>query len=234
LNQREARKDCERFQIYREFSSQKIAMSLMSGKEPNMSVFVHPSADVSPRARLACGVRVWNQAQVREDAVVGEDTLIGKDCYVDAGVVVGARCKLQNGVYLYHGVTVEDGVFLGPRATTTNDLTPRAIFPDGTMRGPSDFRVTPTRICEGAAIGAGAVLVCGITVGKFAMVAAGAVVTKDVPAYGLVRGNPARLVGVVCACGNKLALPSEASPRCLVCQAPPPSQALDLLQQLSR
>ena len=113
-----------------------------------MAVFIHPTADVSARARLADGVRVWNQAQVREDAVVGEGTLIGKDSYLDAGVHVGARCKIQNGVYLYHGVTVEDGVFLGPRATTTNDLTPRAIFPDGRQRGPSDFRVTPTRICE--------------------------------------------------------------------------------------
>ncbi len=200
-----------------------------------MAVFIHPTADVSARARLADGVRVWNQAQIREDAVVGQDTLIGKDAYLDAGVHVGARCKIQNGVYLYHGVTVEDGVFLGPRATTTNDLTPRAIFPDGKQRGPSDFRVTPTRICEGAAIGAGAILVCGITVGKFAMVAAGAVVTRDVPAYGLSRGNPARLVGVVCACGAKLGgETTEQLARCPSCDVSVAEEALALYRQLSK
>lgn len=200
-----------------------------------MAVFIHPTAEVSPRARLGDGVRVWNQAQVREDAVVGDETQIGKDSYIDAGVFVGARCKLQNGVYLYHGVIVEDGVFLGPRATTTNDREPRAIFPDGKLRGVQDFVVTPTRICEGAAIGAGAILVCGITVGRFAMVAAGAVVTRDVPAYGLVRGNPARLVGIVCACGVKVADPhSDKVPTlCPRCSTVLPEEVQDLRGQLT-
>ena len=195
-----------------------------------MAVFVHPSADVSEKAQLADGVRVWNQAQVREHAVIGQGTQIGKDVYVDAGVTVGAHCKIQNGVYLYHGVTVEDGVFLGPRATTTNDKTPRAIFPDGRLRGASDFSVQPTRICYGAAIGAGAVLVCGLAVGKFAMVAAGSVVTRDVPAYGLCLGNPARLVGVVCACGVKQ---SASDSLCPACGAPIPDEAKSLWTQLS-
>ncbi|MFO0578015.1 MAG: acyltransferase [Polyangia bacterium] len=169
-----------------------------------MSVFIHPSAEVSPRAHLADGVRVWNQVQVREGARIGEGCVLGTGAYVDAGVQIGARCKIQNGVFLYRGVTVEDGVFLGPRATTTNDLRPRAIFPDGTARGADDFTVTPTRLCYGASVGAGAVLVCGITVGRFALIAAGSVVTRDVPDYGLVRGNPARLVGAVCPCGERL------------------------------
>lgn len=190
-----------------------------------MAVFVHESAEVSERAQLGDGVRVWNQAQVREHAVIGADTQIGKDAYIDAGVCVGARCKIQNGVYLYHGVTVEDGVFLGPRATTTNDKNPRAIFPDGRLRGASDFSVTQTRICYGAAIGAGAILVCGITVGKFATVAAGSVVTRDVPAHGLVRGNPARLVGIVCACGEKLT--TQDAP-CAACGTPVPDEARPL------
>ncbi len=194
-----------------------------------MAIFVHPTADVSDRAHLADGVRVWNQAQVRENAVVGEHTQIGKDSYIDAAVHVGARCKIQNGVYLYHGVTVEDGVFLGPRATTTNDRTPRAIFPDGRLRSASDFVVIPTRICQGAAIGAGAILVCGITVGTFAMVAAGAVVTRDVPPYGLVRGNPARLVGAVCACGARLA---NETTLCTGCGQLVPTEATALLARL--
>ena len=166
--------------------------------------FIHPTAEVSPRARLGEGVRIWNQAQVREDAELGAECSVGKDSYIDAGVRVGARCKIQNGVYLYHGVTVEEGVFLGPRATTTNDLRPRAIAADGTLRGAADWTVTPTRIRRGAAIGAGAIIVCGVTIGEFAMVAAGAVVTRDVPDYGLVRGNPARLCGAVCPCGEPL------------------------------
>jgi acetyltransferase-like isoleucine patch superfamily enzyme len=169
-----------------------------------MPIFIHPSAEVSPCAQLADGVRVYNQVHIRENAVVGEHTILGKDCYIDQGVRVGARCKIQNGVYLYHGVVVEDGVFLGPRVTTTNDLHPRAIFPDGNMRGPNDFRVVPTNIGYGASIGAGAILLCGISIGRFAMVAAGSVVTKDVPDFALVRGHPARLVGAVCACGAKI------------------------------
>lgn len=200
-----------------------------------MPVFIHPTADVSPRARLGDGVRVWNQAQVRENAIVGDETQIGKDAYIDAGVFVGARCKIQNGVYLYHGVIVEDGVFLGPRATTTNDREPRAIFPDGKLRSAQDFVVTPTRICEGASLGAGAILVCGITVGRFAMVAAGSVVTRDVPAHGLVRGNPARLVGIVCACGAKVAdSHSDKVPTlCARCLTELPDEAKDLLTRLT-
>jgi UDP-2-acetamido-3-amino-2,3-dideoxy-glucuronate N-acetyltransferase len=168
------------------------------------SGFIHPTAEVSPRARIGAGVRIWNQAQVREDAELGAECVVGKDAYIDVGVRVGARCKIQNGVYLFHGVTVEDGVFFGPRATTTNDLRPRAIFPGGEPRGLKDWTVVPTLVRRGAAIGAGAVLVCGVTIGEFAMVAAGAVVTRDVPDYGLVRGNPARLCGAVCPCGETL------------------------------
>lgn len=183
------------------------------------SGFIHPTAEVSPRARIGAGVRIWNQAQVREDAELGPECIVGKDAYIDAGVRVGARCKIQNGVYLFHGVTVEDGVFFGPRATTTNDLHPRAVFPDGTPRGTTDWVVTPTHIRRGAAIGAGAVLVCGITIGEFAMVAAGAVVTRDVPDYGLVRGNPARLCGGVCPCGQPLrrAMLTGDRARCASC-----------------
>ncbi len=186
---------------------------------PASSVFIHPTAEVSPRARLGDSVRIWNQAQVREDAELGAECIVGKDAYIDVGVRVGARCKIQNGVYLYHGVTVEDGVFLGPRVTTTNDLRPRATWPSGAARGPSDWTVTPTLIRRGAAIGAGAILVCGITIGEFAMVAAGAVVTREVPAHGLVRGNPARLHGAVCACGQSLrrADLSGLTARCPAC-----------------
>lgn len=169
-----------------------------------MSVYVHTSAEVSPDARIGGGTRIWHGVQVREGAVIGRGCIIGKDAYIDAGVVLGDHCKVQNGVYLYHGVIAEEGVFFGPRATTTNDRLPRAINPDGSPKGADDWKVTATRVCRGAAIGAGAVLVCGVTVGSFATVAAGAVVTRDVPPQGLVMGNPARLRGAVCPCGARL------------------------------
>lgn len=184
-----------------------------------MSVQIHPTAEVSDAACLGEGTRVWHQAQVREGAIIGRGCTIGKDVYIDAHVIVGDHCKLQNGVYLYRGVVLEDGVFMGPRATTTNDLHPRAIRSDGTPKGPEDWVVTPTRICRGAAIGAGAVLVCGVVVGAFAMVGAGAVVTRDVPPHGLALGNPARLRGAVCACGARLRqpIPGTAQVLCEAC-----------------
>lgn len=178
---------------------------------------IHPSADVSPRARLGDGCRIWNNAQVREGAALGRGCIVGKDAYVDADVTVGDHCKIQNGVYLYKGVTLGDGVFMGPRATTTNDRQPRAIRPDGAPKGAADWVISETRVDRGAAIGAGAILVCGVTVGAFATVAAGAVVTRDVPPQGLVMGNPARLVGAVCPCGARLRQRDGLRARCAAC-----------------
>lgn len=171
---------------------------------PQGSAIIHPSAEVSPRARIGAGTRIWHHVQVREGAVIGVGCVVGKDAYIDTEVIVGDHCKIQNGVYLYRGVVAEDGVFFGPRATTTNDRLPRAINPDGSPKGAEDWTITPTRICRGAAIGAGAVLVCGVTIGTFATVAAGAVVTRDVPPHALVMGNPARVRGAVCPCGARL------------------------------
>lgn len=170
------------------------------------SVFVHPTAQVSPQARLGAGTRVWNWAQVREDAVLGEQCIVGKGAYIDAGVQIGHRVKIQNHVSIYHGVTLEDGVFVGPHVCFTNDRLPRAINPDGTLKSDADWVVVPTLVCSGAALGAASVIVAGVTIGRWALVGAGAVVTHDVPAHGLVMGNPARLVGYVCTCGQRLIL----------------------------
>jgi UDP-2-acetamido-3-amino-2,3-dideoxy-glucuronate N-acetyltransferase len=166
--------------------------------------FVHPSADVSPRVTIGPGTRIWHQAQVREGAHVGAHCIVGKGAYVDFDVVIGDNVKIQNGVYVYHGVTVEDGVFLGPGVILTNDKLPRAINPDGTLKTDDDWEVSSIVIRRGASIGAGAVVLPGVTVGEFALVGAGAVVTRDVPAQGLVYGNPARLHGYVCRCGRTL------------------------------
>lgn len=170
------------------------------------SVYIHPTAQVAPEASLGAGTRVWNWAQVREGAVLGDQCIVGKGAYIDAGVQIGDRVKIQNHVSIYHGVTLEDGVFVGPHVCFTNDRLPRAINPDGTLKSDADWIVVPTRVCAGAALGAASVIVAGVTIGRWALVGAGAVVTHDVPAHGLVMGNPARLVGYVCTCAQRLIL----------------------------
>jgi acetyltransferase-like isoleucine patch superfamily enzyme len=159
-------------------------------------VFIHPLAVVDEGAKIGNGTRVWHFAHVRSSAIIGKGCNIGKDVYIDANVVIGNNVKIQNGVSVYHGVTIEDDVFCGPHMTFTNDLYPRA-FSDS-------WEVVETLVKRGASIGAHATIVCNTTLGEYCMVGSGAVVTRDVPAHGLVVGNPARLVGFVCKCGEPL------------------------------
>ena len=165
---------------------------------------IHPTADIEPGAQVGETTRIWHHCHVRTGAVIGENCNLGYGVYVDAGVHIGDNCKLQNRVSVYHGVMIEDGVFVGPHATFTNDKLPRAIRPDGTLRTEADWTVSPTHVMSGASIGAGAVILPGVTIGWWAMVGAGAVVTRDVPDHGLVTGNPAYLTGYVCQCGHPL------------------------------
>ena len=169
-----------------------------------MATFIHPTAEVSDKARLGENVRVYHQAQVREGARLGDNCVLGKGVYIDSGVQVGKNCKFQNRVSVFHGVTIEDGVFCGPHVCFTNDLQPRAVNPDGSLKSDADWVEAKTLVREGAAIGANSTIVAGIVIGKWAMVGSGAVVTHDVPDYGLVYGNPARLHGYVGANGQKL------------------------------
>jgi acetyltransferase-like isoleucine patch superfamily enzyme len=189
---------------------------------------IHPSAEVAPSARIGPGTSVWNQAQVREGARIGASCVIGKNVYVDRDVVIGDRVKVQNNVSLYHGVSVEDGVFIGPHACFTNDRLPRAVNADGSPKTDADWEVVPILVRSGAAIGANATILPGVTIGRWAMVGAGAVVTHDVADHELVAGNPARRIGGACACGQPLRDAHDGSPfagDCPRCGRPFPPEA---------
>lgn len=172
------------------------------------SVRIHETAIVESGATIGAGSSVWHHSHVRDGAVIGDGCVLGKNVYIDTQARVGARCKIQNNVSVYHGVTIEDDVFIGPAATFTNDRVPRA-FND-------EWQITPTRIRTGASIGANATVVCGHTVGEFAMVAAGATVTREVAAHELVGGTPLRHLGWVCRCGVSVSR-AERLPDDVVC-----------------
>ena len=185
------------------------------------NVRIHPTADVSDKAHIGPGTSIWHQCQVREDTQIGENCILGKGVYVDFGVRIGDNVKVQNYVSIYHGVEIEDGVFVGPHVCFTNDNLPRAINPDGSLKAADDWVLGRIVIKRGAALGANSTILPKVVVGEWALVGAGSVVTKDVPAHGLVAGNPARLIGFVCPCGERLS-PGEVSEdvmlaRCLHC-----------------
>lgn len=180
------------------------------------SARVHPTADLEPDVTIGSGTSVWHRAQIRVGATIGADCVIGRDVFIDEGVEIGSMVKIQNGALVYHGVTVEDGVFIGPGAILTNDRYPRAITAAGDLARADDWTVSPIRLRHGSSIGAGAVVVAGTEVGRFATVGAGAVVTRSVAPHALVVGSPARRIGWVCACGTRLhdsdGLPAAAEP----------------------
>jgi UDP-2-acetamido-3-amino-2,3-dideoxy-glucuronate N-acetyltransferase len=155
---------------------------------------IHPTAVVEDGADVADDARVWHFAHVRSGASVGPESQLGKSVYVDVDARIGARCHVQNFVSVYAGVTLEDDVFVGPSAVFTNDLHPRA--------GNREWTRVPTLVQRGASIGANATVICGVTIGTWAMVAAGSVVTRDVEPFQLVVGAPARPRGWVCRCGR--------------------------------
>jgi acetyltransferase-like isoleucine patch superfamily enzyme len=166
-------------------------------------VFVHANA-LCESEQVGAGTRVWAFAHVMKGAVVGAGCNIGDHAFIETGARVGDRVTVKNGVQIYDKVVIEDDVFLGPNMIFTNDLVPRVAF-----KNPPE-RFLPTRVRRGASIGANATIVCGNVIGEGALVGAGSVVTRDVPAYALVVGNPARRVGWVCACGQRL----DADLRC--------------------
>jgi acetyltransferase-like isoleucine patch superfamily enzyme len=166
---------------------------------------VHPTSIVEDPASLSDGVKVWHRAHIRAGARLGRNTVVGSGVYIDTDVHVGANCKIQNGALIYSGTTIEDGVFIGPGVITANDLYPRAINPDGSLKSATEWTVSPTVIGYGASLGAGVVVCPGVTVGEWALVAAGAVVSNDLAPHQLVAGVPARAIGQVCECGRRSA-----------------------------
>jgi UDP-2-acetamido-3-amino-2,3-dideoxy-glucuronate N-acetyltransferase len=169
-----------------------------------MPTRIHPTAEVSDEAVIGDGTSIWHQVQVRKGVRIGRNCILGKGVYVDEDVSIGDNVKIQNYALIYHGLRIEDGVFVGPHVCFTNDLHPRAVNPDGSLKAASDWVVTPTLVREGVSLGANSTIVCGVNIGRWAMVGAGSVVTHSVPDFGLVWGNPARLQDFVCRCGHRL------------------------------
>lgn len=175
---------------------------------------VAESADVDERATIGEGTSIWHLAQVREDAVVGQRCNIGRGAYVGPGVRVGANCKVQNYALVYEPAVLEDGVFIGPAVVLTNDLYPRAVNPDGSLKSAHDWDAVGVTVKEGAAIGARSVCIAPVTVGRWATVAAGSVVTSDVPDFALVAGVPARRLRWVGRAGVPLVDDGDGRWRC--------------------
>ena len=179
-----------------------------------MAVRIAQSASVSRMAKLAENTSVWDFSQVRENAIIGENTIVGSYVYIDANVQIGKNCKIQNRALVYDSAIIHDGVFVGPGAILTNDKNPRSISETGQIKTQADWEKTGVQVLEGASIGAGAICIAPITIGKWASIGAGAVVTKSVKSYALVLGNPARQVGWVSPAGVRLHQISETIFEC--------------------
>ena len=159
-------------------------------------IFIHPSAYVDEDSSIGEGSKIWINVQIRENSKIGKNCILSKDVYVDCNVLIGDNCKIQNSVSVYDGVEIASDVFVGPNVSFTNDKVPRAFN--------ENWQISKTLIKQGASLGANSTIVCGVTIGEYAMIGAGSVVTKDVPPYTLVVGNPAKEIGKVDKAGNKI------------------------------
>ena len=169
---------------------------------PDFSVAA--SAQVSADATVGEGTRIWDAAQVREHALIGEFCIVGRGAYIDHGVIIGDRCKIQNSALVYAPARLGSGVFIGPGVILTNDRYPRAVTPEGTLKSGTDWEPLRVTIGDGGSIGAGSIVLGGVTIGQWAIVGAGSTVTRDVPSHALVVGSPARVIGWVGKSGRRL------------------------------
>jgi UDP-2-acetamido-3-amino-2,3-dideoxy-glucuronate N-acetyltransferase len=183
-------------------------------EDTDTPALVQATADVDPSAEIGPGTAVWHLAQVREDARLGRDCIVGRGAYVGPGVIIGDRVKLQNYALVYEPARLEDGVFIGPAAVLTNDVFPRSVGVSGNLKRPADWHAEGVLVGEGASVGARAVIVAGCQVGRWALIGAGAVVTRDVPDFALVVGSPARRIGWVGRAGVRLVESGGGQWRC--------------------
>jgi len=177
---------------------------ITSKKAKQPDYFVHPTAMVEDRVEIGAGTKIWHYAQIRHDTKIGQNCVIANSVFIDFASEIGDNVKIQNHAIVYHKAIIGDGVFIGPNVCFTNDNNPRAINPDGSIKGADDWEVSTIKIGKGAAIGAHSVITPGITIGQFAMAGSGSVISRDVPDFALVYGNPARIRAFVCKCGKKI------------------------------
>lgn len=181
-----------------------------------MSVRIQPSADVDSSAVIGDGSSIWHLAQVRDGAVLGANCIVGRGAYIGSGVRIGDNVKIQNLALVYEPAVLESGVFVGPSVVLTNDHYPRAVNPDGSPKSAADWHPVGVTVREGASLGARAVCVAPVTIGRWALVAAGAVVVADVPDFALVVGVPARRIGWAGRSGSPLEPLGDGRYRCPV------------------
>lgn len=178
---------------------------------------IHSTSEIHSSVAIGEDTQVWMWCQIRERSILGKGCILGKGVYVDSDVKIGDLVKVGNNASIFRGVTIDNAAFIGPHVCFTNDLHPRSTNPDGTIKGTVDWKVTETFVETGASVGANSTVVCGVRLGRWSLVAAGSVVTRDVPAHALVRGNPARVVGYVCYCGKKLEASASGVFSCHAC-----------------
>lgn len=178
---------------------------------------VHSSALIEDGATIGTGTRIWHNVHVRPGVSIGENCILGRDVYIDEDIRIGNNVKIQNRVSLYKECVIEDGVFIGPHVCFANDLYPRAVNPDGTLKTANDWHAGSSWVGAGASIGAGSVILPSRRIGRFALVGAGSVVTRNVADHEIVVGNPARPIGLACRCGARLVANAESNHCCHVC-----------------
>jgi UDP-2-acetamido-3-amino-2,3-dideoxy-glucuronate N-acetyltransferase len=166
--------------------------------------FIHTDAHIDQNAIIAPDAKIWDLARIRSGSSIGSGTIVGRNAYIDNDVVIGKNCKIQNNALIYSPAVIADGVFVGPGVILTNDLNPRAVNENQTLKFSTDWKIQRVEVQTGASIGAGAICVAPVIIGSWAMVGAGAVVVKDVPNYALVVGNPGKQIGWVGKSGSKL------------------------------
>lgn len=177
---------------------------LKTKKITKKQYFIHKSAVIEDDVRIGDGTKIWHLSQIRKGAKLGENCILGKNVFIDHDVEIGSNVKIQNNCSIFYRAFIEDGVFVGPHVCFTNDKNPRALNKTGTLQLAEDWHVSTIRVHKGATIGAGSVILPDIDIGEFALAGSGSVITKDIPPFGLVFGNPARLRGFVCLCGKKI------------------------------